>query len=125
MKTTSLLSTVGIGCLSLLLVACSPEKESASSSTPEPAAEKPMTEDLQQSVDGVVDSAEEMATEAKEMAEEAVSDAVEAGQAAVDDAVNKVKQEMPGSDAEMPSEADADAKMDDMKKQMESELKLP
>jgi|GEM_PF-1688184 len=120
MKAKTLLSTVGIGCLSLLLAACSPEKESASSTSIEPAATETteaVTDGIQESAGAVVESVEEMAGEAKEMVEEAVSDAVDAGQAAIDDAVNQVQQEMSGSEAE--------SEVDDMKKKLEGELKLP
>lgn len=118
MKAKALLSTVGIGCLSLVLAACSGEKESASSTAVEPAATETteaMTDGIKESADAVVESVGEMAGDAKEMVEETVADVVDAGQAAVDDVVNKVQEEMSGS------EADAN----DMKKQLEGELKLP
>jgi len=120
MKANTLLSTVGVGCFSLLLVACSPEKESASAPSVEPAATETIevvTEGLQESVDAVVESVEQMADEAKEVVEKTVSDAVDAGQATIDDAVNQVQQEISGSEA-APS-------VDDMKKKLEGELKLP
>lgn len=133
MNTKLILSATGIGCLSLLLAACGPDEEKASTTPAEPTVQESVKDELQESVDEVVEKAEELAEEAKEMAsdakvkaEEAAAEAVEASQAAVDDAVNKIQQEMSGSDASMPTEADeGDEKVDDMKKKLESELKLP
>jgi len=92
MKSKMLLTTVGVACFSLLLGGCGSDKDAASSSSSTSAApETEMTDDMKESADAVVESAEEMSDEADSKGEDVVADTVESGQTEVDDAMKGVQ----------------------------------